>query len=181
MFFCPKYCGVAVVFLIAMVYMAFSVDKSGVSKNFTNTLNEYQLVKYKSIISERRGIYFTGYLLGLLISAITIFIMFQKLKTLDILCITGAITFLTSYFYYILSPKQDLIVLQLDSKKQREEWAKVYKTMQFNYHIGLLLGIAAAIMLAKSCKEGNEESLVNISPESSQLSQSSQSSQSSQI
>lgn len=177
MFFCPKYCGVAVVFIIAMVYMAFSVDKSSVSKNFTNTLNEYQLVKYKSIISERRGIYFTGYLLGLLISAITVFIMFQKLKTLDILCITGAITFLTSYFYYILSPKQDLIVLQLENKKQREEWAKVYKTMQFNYHIGLLLGIAAAIMLAKSCKEGNEgkegneEASVNISPESSQVSQ----------
>ena len=63
---------------------------------------------------------------------------------------------LTSYFYYILSPKQDLMVLYLDNRRQREEWAKVYKTMQFNYHIGLLLGILAAIMFAKSCKEGDK-------------------------
>jgi hypothetical protein len=63
-----------------------------------------------------------------------------------------------------------LIVLQLDTKKQREEWAKVYKTMQFNYHIGLLLGIAAAIMLAKSCKDVDENLIVeNSIPEPSQI------------
>jgi|Laugresu1bdmlbsd_1035121.scaffolds.fasta_scaffold29349_2 hypothetical protein len=170
MFFCPKYCGIAIVFFIAMIYMAFSVDKCDVSKNFTNSLNEYQLVKYKSIISERRGIYFTGYMLGLLISAVVIFLTFQKLQTLQILCLTGTITFLTAYFYYILSPKQDLIVLQLDTKKQREEWAKVYKTMQFNYHIGLLLGIVAAIMLAKSCKDVDENIVIESSvPETSQI------------
>jgi uncharacterized membrane protein YfcA len=155
---CPKYCTVAVIFLVAMIYLSFSVDRCVASQNFMNTLNENQIMVYKSIISERRGIYFTGYLLGILLSCAVIFVFIgsKSFETFETICIIASITMLTSYFYYILSPKQNLMVLYLDNRRQREEWAKVYKTMQFNYHIGLLLGILAAIMFAKSCKEGDQ-------------------------
>ena len=54
------------------------------------------------------------------------------------------VTLLTNYFYYMLSPKSDLMVTHLDEEEQRLAWQKIYKTMQFNYHIGLVLGIIAS-------------------------------------
>jgi heterodisulfide reductase subunit A-like polyferredoxin len=50
----------------------------------------------------------------------------------------------------MLSPKQDLMVVYLDNRMQRMEWQKIYKKMQFNYHVGLLLGVIAAILFTMS-------------------------------
>jgi len=36
------------------------------------------------------------------------------------------------------------MVTHLDKEEQRLAWQKIYKTMQFNYHIGLVLGIIAS-------------------------------------
>ena len=150
MIICPKYCTVAIVFFIGMIYMSFAIDKCSISKNFMKSLSESQLERYKLIISERRNIYLSGYLLGLSLSAIFIVGMSETLNKMQMICLTGSVTFLTSYFYYILSPKQDLMVLYLDNRSQRYEWQKIYKKMQFNYHVGLLLGIIAAILITMS-------------------------------
>ena len=141
MFICPKYCGIAIVFLVGMVYMTFAIDKCSITKNFINSLSDAQADRYKSIVAERRHIYLSGYLFGLALSAIIIVGMMKTITKFQMLCLTGSITFLTVYFYYILSPKQDLIVVYLNDKAQRNEWQKIYKKMQFNYHVGLLLGI----------------------------------------
>lgn len=150
MFICPKYCSVAIVFFIGMIYMSFAIDKCALTRNFMNSLSESQIERYKLIVSERRNIYLSGYLLGLALSAIVIVGMAETLNKMQMICLTGSITFLTSYFYYILSPKQDLMVLYLDNRSQRYEWQKIYKKMQFNYHVGLLLGIIAAVLITIS-------------------------------
>jgi hypothetical protein len=153
MFICPKYCGIAIVFLVGMIYMTFAIDKCAITKNFVNSLNNVQAEKYKSIVSERRHIYLSGYLFGLALSAIIIVGMMKNITKFQMLCLTGSITFLTVYFYYILSPKQDLMVVYLNDRSQRYEWQKIYKKMQFNYHVGLLLGIIAALLLTMSVSD----------------------------
>ena len=56
----------------------------------------------------------------------------------------------TSYFFYILSPKSKYMISYLKSGEQVEQWLKIYKQMQFNYHIGFLLGMSAIIALSAS-------------------------------
>jgi hypothetical protein len=158
MFICPKYCSIAIVFLVGMIYMTFAVDKCAIATRFVESLNEAQAERYQCIISERRNIYLSGYLLGMALSAIVIVGMMNSINKYQMICITGSITFLTVYFYYILSPKQDLMVVYLDNRMQRMEWQKIYKKMQFNYHVGLLLGVIAAVLLTMSVDPSSSSS-----------------------
>jgi hypothetical protein len=64
----------------------------------------------------------------------------------------AAVTFTVNYFYYILSPKTDWMVLNL-SKDETRAWLKVYKTMQYNYHIGMVLGILSVVAFGNSLCE----------------------------
>ncbi len=153
MFLCPKYCGIAIIFLVGMIYMSFAIDKCEITKNFVSTLSDSQAQKYKSIISERRNIYLSGYLFGLALSAVIIVSMSHSITKFQMLCLTGSITFLTVYFYYILSPKQDLMVVYLNDRNQRMLWERIYKKYQFTYHTGLLLGIIAALLFTMSVKD----------------------------
>ena len=163
MFICPKYCTIAIVFFVGMIYMSFAIDKCALTRNFMKSLSESQLERYKLIVSERRNIYLSGYLLGLSLSAIVIVGMTSTLTKMQMVCITGSITFITSYFYYILSPKQDLMVLYLDNRSQRYQWQKIYKKMQFNYHLGLLLGIIAAVLITMSINDKESSSSSSLS------------------
>ena len=36
------------------------------------------------------------------------------------------------------------MIVHLDREDQRVEWQKIYRSMQLNYHVGLVLGIIAA-------------------------------------
>ena len=76
----------------------------------------------------------------------------DKKKGLNKVCFIGGITLLVNYFYYMLSPKTDYMILHLNEENQRKEWLKINKTMQFKYHIGLLLGIVASMVLAYAVK-----------------------------
>jgi hypothetical protein len=128
--------------------MALSVDKTGLNKQFMDTLDTAQKQKYDSIKRERLNIYFGGYILGFILSIIVILMnIYNKINMtpLSLLCTTGSITFLTTYFYYILSPKSDYMVKYLFKKDQREAWLNVYREMSFNYHGGLLLGLLAVL------------------------------------
>jgi glucan phosphoethanolaminetransferase (alkaline phosphatase superfamily) len=61
------------------------------------------------------------------------------------LCMVAAVAFSVNYFYYILSPKSDWMVLHLTSGEETRAWLTVYRTMQYNYHVGLVLGILAVV------------------------------------
>ena len=62
-----------------------------------------------------------------------------------VLCMVAAVAFSVNYFYYILSPKSDWMVLHLKSGEETQAWLTVYRTMQYNYHVGLVLGIIAVV------------------------------------
>ena len=150
---CLKSCAVGLVFIFATIFMTLIIDKQKIFKDYINSLNKEQLNKYNNIVNERKNISLNGYLLGLLLSLV--FIVFNyNLKKINkglVICLTSSIMFLTHYFYYILSPKTDWMVLHLDDK-QRIEWLKVYRTMQFSYHYSLLIGVLSVMIISSAFK-----------------------------
>jgi len=144
-------------FLIANLYVTFTADKIKQKEDFYNTLSQDKIERYEVIINERRTIYLKGYGLGLILAFISLFLYEKfgwndKKKGLNKVCFIGGITLLVNYFYYMLSPKTDYMILHLNEENQRKEWLKINKTMQFKYHIGLLLGIVASMVLAYAVK-----------------------------
>jgi hypothetical protein len=74
-----------------------------------------------------------------------------------LLCSVAAITLATNYFYYVLSPKSDWMVLHFNPQNNQNNnnndaanWLRVYRGMQVNYHVGLVLGIAGTILLSNA-------------------------------
>ena len=154
---CGITCIVALVFLIANIYIIFSCSNNKqLKKNFLNVLNEEQKITYEKIINERKNIYYGGYILGILLSLIGYFSItkFTKMSfnKISLICFVGAITFVTNYLFYILYPKSDYMLLHLNDKKQIQEWLNIYKTMQFKFHIGFVLGILAVMIFCSSFK-----------------------------
>lgn len=147
---CAMYCTISIIFIISMIYMMFSVDNNSLKQQFMKTLDDKTKTKYENIILERRNIYFQGYILGLVISMLIILLKLTnnvKMSKTMMVCIVLAVSFMTNYFYYILSPKSSYIITELQTKASREAWLKIYKTMQYNYHVGFVLGIVAVSVL----------------------------------
>ena len=154
---CGITCSIGLMFLIANLYVTFTADKIKQKEDFYNTLSQDKIERYEGIINERRTIYLKGYGLGLILAFISLFLYEKfggndKRKGLNKICFIGGITLLVNYFYYMLSPKTDYMILHLNEENQREKWLTINKTMQFKYHIGLLLGIIASMVLAYSVK-----------------------------
>lgn len=154
--FCTISCSISLIFIIGMIYMSFFIDKQQISIDFKKTLSNKQLKIYENIVNYRRNLYFQGYGIGIIISILVILLkIFNKIKFnyLSIACLVASISFIISYFYYILSPKPDYMILHINSEEQKKAWLKIYKTMQFNYHLGLFLGILAVSFLSMTfCK-----------------------------
>ena len=146
---CTVSCSIAAIFLIGMLYMSYAIDKCSLNDQFMKTLSSSQQDKYKSIMKERRSIYFGGYLFGFTLSMILVYMMPIDNKA-SLLCLVASTTFISSYFFYIMYPKQPLMILDLDEKIQRKEWVKIYKKMQYHYHMGLVLGIIAVMFFTHS-------------------------------
>ena len=154
---CGITCSIGLMFLIANLYVTFTADKIKQKEDFYNTLSQDKIERYEGIINERRTIYLKGYGLGLILAFISLFLYEKfggndKRKGLNKICFIGGITLLVNYFYYMLSPKTDYMVLHLNEEIQRKKWLNINKTMQFKYHIGLLLVIIASMVLSYSVK-----------------------------
>lgn len=148
---CRTTCFVAVVFLIANLYVTFTADKSNLKDGFYKTLDAENIARYELIIKERRNNYLQGYGLGLIVSLILlIFMNKRKIGNVGIVCLVGGVTLTINYLYYMLKPKTDYMVLHLDKEEQRQAWLNIYRSMQVKYHVGLVLGILAAMILAYS-------------------------------
>ena len=151
---CGTTCSLAITFLLADIYMTISADKGVMKHNFMALLSNEQKMRYEKIIEERKNIYFKGYFVGIICSILFIFSTRDLKKTkwmsIGIVCAVGGITMLVNYLYYILSPKTDYMVIHLDGEDQRKAWLAIYRHMQLKYHIGLTLGVVAAMLAAKA-------------------------------
>tara|TARA_B100000424_G_scaffold271511_1_gene274578 strand:+ start:4061 stop:4534 length:474 start_codon:yes stop_codon:yes gene_type:complete len=152
--FCGCTCIIALIFLIANIYTILSCTNDNYKQEFKNTLSNDQKVTYEKIINERKNIYYGGYVFGLILSLIVILILKKffksKFNNLSLICLVGTITFVSNYLFYILYPKSDYMLLHLNDKTQIEGWLKIYKKMQFKFHLGFVLGIIAVIIFCYS-------------------------------
>ena len=153
---CAISCSIAFMFIIANVYLVTFNNKTSTINDFISKLSTENQQRYKNITNERQKIYFTGLLLGFVLSMLLFvccrtFFM-TSFSRRELLCMIAAVTFTVNYFYYILSPKTDWMVLNL-SKDETHAWLKVYKNMQYNYHIGMVLGILSVVAFGNAlCK-----------------------------
>jgi uncharacterized membrane protein YkgB len=93
-----------------------------------------------------------GYGLGVLLSLAIIFynkkMKGKLLSNSSLVCIVLSVSFFTNYFYYMLSPKTDWMLNHVKNPEETKAWLQMYREMQFNYHLGLVLGIIGVGVLA---------------------------------
>jgi len=149
---CSISCSISAIFIIAMIYFYNMTDKSEIVKHYKEKLPRDLQNLYNKLSRERMAISYQGYILGFIISLIIIlynyFYKIKKLSTVSIICIVLATSFLTNYFYYILHPKSDWMLNHINNPEQTKAWLIMYREMQFNYHMGLVIGILGVGILA---------------------------------
>lgn len=151
---CSISCSISAIFLIGMIYFYNATGKSEIVNNYKAKMSKENQETYDKIVNERKNISYQGYALGFILSLLIIFYNLsfksRKLNTLPIVCIVIATSVLTNYFYYVLSPKSDSMLNYIKDNKDAKEWYAMYKEMQYNYHLGLALGIIAVGFMAFS-------------------------------
>lgn len=149
---CTISCMISAVFLIGMIYFYNMTDKSEIVKHYKKSLPTDLQKRYETISKERKTISYYGYFLGLLISLFIIYYNLKikgvKMTTFALVCTVMATSFLTNYFYYMLSPKSDWMLNHTSNQEEVKAWLQMYREMSYNYHAGLALGIIAVGILA---------------------------------
>jgi len=144
---CQTSCLVSAVFLIGMIYMNYAAYNSNVLVNYQQQLPHNLQRTYQNIVNERTSIYYFGYVLGFVLAVIIIVYNTQiakdSLSTTSMVCTVVAVSFVTNYFYYILSPKSDWMLDHINDPEQTKAWLAMYRNMQVYYHSGLVLGLFA--------------------------------------
>jgi len=153
---CTVYCSLSAIFIIAMIYFYYMTNHSNVVAKYKSNLPKNLQVKYNEIVNERFMISINGFVLGLIIAIIIILYnlnyLDKKISSLPMFCIIVGVSFLTNYFFYILYPKSDWMLNHIKDQKTAQLWVKMYRTMQFNYHLGLVFGIIAVGLLGFAFK-----------------------------
>ena len=150
--FCSTSCMIAAVFVIGMIYFYNMTGKSEIVKKYMENLPADLQNRYELITKERKMISYKGYALGVALSlGIIVYntqFLSEKMSTSATICLVIATSFLTNYFYYILSPKSDWVLNHTKTQEQVKAWLIMYREMSFNYHAGLALGIVAVGVMA---------------------------------
>ena len=156
---CTITCAISAVFIIGMIYMNYSVANSGIIIKYKFQLPENLQKIYEQITNERTTIYYQGYILGFVLSLFIIignvYLGNKILSTMSMICLVLAISFITNYFYYILSPKKKWMLNYIETPDQTKLWLQMYRGMQVYYHTGFVLGIIAIGIFAYAfrCKK----------------------------
>jgi hypothetical protein len=140
---CSLSCSISFVFIVGMIYFYNATSKNATVIQYKQQLNPEQRRAYEHIAKERLDISMQGYVLGFIFSLLIIFLNYERkqLKPSSVVCLVLATSFLTNYFYYMLMPKSDWMLNHVESQHQAKAWLYMYRTMQYYYHAGLVLGI----------------------------------------
>ena len=121
-------------------------------KHYKSSLSSDLQKRYEKITMERTNISYQGYALGVILSLGIIFynlkIKRARMSSSALVCSVVATAFVTNYFYYMLSPKSDWMLNHMSNQQEVKSWLLMYREMQFNYHMGLVLGIIAVGVFA---------------------------------
>ena len=149
---CSTTCMIAVALIIATIYFQNATTKSKIVQEYKKQLPSNLQNLYEKISAERLRLNYYGYALGLILSLIIILYNYtskrNKLTNTSLVCLVIVVSFLTNYFYYILSPKSTYMLDHINSPEQTKAWLAMYREMQYNYHLGFVIGVIAVGVLA---------------------------------
>lgn len=149
---CTISCMISAIFIIGMIYFYSMTDKSEIVKHYKEKLTYPLQKRYEKIVEERKWISYRGYFLGLILSLFVIYynmkIKGYKMNTTSLVCAVIATSFITNYYYYMLSPKSDWMLNHTSNQEEVKAWLQMYREMSYNYHMGFALGIIAVAGLA---------------------------------
>ena len=149
---CSATCLLATALIIAMIYFQNATTKSKIVQEYKKQLPSNLQNLYEKLSTERLRINYYGYTLGLVLSLIIILYNYNskrnKLTSTSLVCLVIVVSFFTNYFYYILSPKSTYMLEHINSPEQTKAWLAMYREMQYNYHMGFVIGVIAVGVLA---------------------------------
>lgn len=152
---CYISCFLAAVFVLATIFTTSATQHNKTIQHYQGQLSSELVTLYRKITEERKGIYYYGYALGLVLSGIIIFYNTNannqssvKMTNMSMVCLVITVSFLTNYFYYMLSPKTTYMLDHIKTPEQTKAWLEMYKAMQYYWHAGLVFGIVAVAFLA---------------------------------
>ena len=135
-----------------MVIMTIMVSNDSFIQSYRNQLPEDIKKVYDQIVAERQRIFFTGYGIGFVVALFSIIfsinVLKQKIPVSIMVCLAVVVSTVVNYFYYILSPKSTYMVDVIKNDQQRQDWLRVYKSMQYYYHFSFVLGAVAVGVFA---------------------------------
>ena len=128
------------------------VSNDSFVKSYRDNLPEELQFMYDNVVSERRQIYFTGYLIGFIVAIFLIIVnvrvLKKKMPVLAMVCLAVVVSTIVNLFYYMLYPKTYYMVTLLKTDKQREDWLRVYQSMQYYYYSSFVMGAVAVGVFA---------------------------------
>jgi uncharacterized protein YacL len=154
---CSGTCLLATALIIAMIYFQNATTKSKIVQEYKKQLPSNLQNLYEKLSAERLRINYYGYTLGLVLSLIIIIYNYNLTKNnklqlsksnTSLVCLVIVVSFFTNYFYYILSPKSTYMLDHINSPEQTKAWLAMYREMQYNYHMGFVIGVVAVGVLA---------------------------------
>ena len=149
---CSISCMISAIFIIGMIYFYSMTDKSEIVKHYKEKLTYPLQKRYEKICEERKWISYRGYFIGIILSLFVIYfnikVQGNKMNTTSLVCAVIAISFITNYYYYLLSPKSDWMLNYTSNQEEVKAWLEMYREMSYNYHMGFALGIIAVGALA---------------------------------
>lgn len=150
---------IALIFIFADMAFVYNTYSKTLKSDFYNSLDVGKKAIYDNIVQERTMIYiksiFVAFLLSFIYFAIIpkgIFFKPLRMSKMSISAISIIIFYIVSYNFYILYPKSDYMMLHLDNEVQKLSWLKIYKDMQYNYHLSYVIGfIGVSILFIGLC------------------------------
>jgi uncharacterized membrane protein YedE/YeeE len=142
---CGITCFFAAVIVVAMVVFTLLSSQDPVIQRFAYELSPELKQIYENIVKERTNIFFTGYLIGVVVAVL--FVIFSvnvvkvKFRVSWLICSVVVISFVVNHLYYTLSPKTDYLVNHLKNEHDRVLWAKMYRHMQVYFHLSFAIGL----------------------------------------
>lgn len=142
---CGITCFFAAVIVVAMMIFTVLSSQDPTIQGFASELSPELKQIYENIVKERSSIFFTGYLIGIVVAVL--FVIFSvnvlkvKFRVSWLICAVVVISFIVNHLYYTLSPKTDYLVNHLKNEHDRVLWAKMYRHMQVYFHLSFVIGL----------------------------------------
>lgn len=147
-------CVLALAFLLTSIAIPFTAygtattSKAGALSRFEATLDASQRKTYAQVVAHRRALYVQGLIAGLLLACVVVGPMRIYGNASASLCGCAAVVlvFVTTFLYYILSPKPVYMVEVLTTPAQRRAWVDVYRGMQVTTYGSFAGALVAAFV-----------------------------------